>query len=129
MSKMRTLLATLSLSILPLSAAADQSRSDLQLRQFVTCVGQLSAQMEFEWMFDGPRSEQTKAHRDAMIELVQAIMPPNEGRKILHWRITAKQAHFALLTRATFNEDPEDADWAMQMALTRTADCGGLLLS
>jgi len=126
---MRTYLSILSLLFLPLSAAAELSRSDNQLRHFATCVGQLSAQMEYEWMFDGPRSEETQARRNAMIELVQAIMPPDQGREVLHWRIMAKQAHFALLTRGTFNEDPDDAAWAMGLAHSNTADCGGLLLS
>ena len=126
---MRTYLLTLSLVFLPLSAAAEVSRSDNQLREFATCVGQLSAQMEYEWMFDGQGSEITKDRREAMIELVQAIMSPEDGRRVLNWRISAKQAHHSLLTRATFNDDPEDAAWAMQLAQSNAADCGGLLLS
>jgi len=119
----------ISLVALPVSGAAELSGTRNPLQQFSTCVGQLSAQMEFEWLFNGPASEVTEMRRAAMLELVQAVMGEADGPKVLNWRITAKQAQAALLTRATFNEDPEDAAWAMQMAEDQAAFCTGLLLS
>ena len=80
-------------------------------------------------MFDGAASEQTKTRRAAVIDLVEAIMPPERGREVLQWRISAKQAQSALLTRATFNEDDSDAAWARQQADRFERECTGLLLS
>lgn len=126
---MKTLLLSLTLLLQASFAAAYSPRASDQLQVFATCVGQLSAQMEYQWMFDGEGSEITQARREAMIELLSAIMGPEDGRRVLNWRVAAKQAHFALLTRATFNEDESDAQWAMQMAEANAADCGSLLLS
>lgn len=80
-------------------------------------------------MFDGVASEQTKAQRAAVLDLIGAIMDPDHGREVLHWRLSAKLAQSALLTRATFNDDAEDANWARQMATRLTRDCTNLLLS
>jgi hypothetical protein len=85
--------------------------------------------MEYQWMFDGPASETTKAQRAAVLELIDAIMPPGRGPEVLNWRISAKQAQSALLTRATFNDDPNDAKWAAQRAANQLTDCTGFLLS
>ena len=80
-------------------------------------------------MFDGKASEQTKLQRAAVIDLVEAIMPPDRGRDVLHWRISAKLAQSALLTRATFNDNADDAAWARQQATQFERACTGLLLS
>ena len=109
--------------------SADATVSDnAQLVEFATCAGRLSAQMEYQWMFDGPLSEQTEIERAAMIDLVNAIMQPDEGRAVLHWRISAKQAQSALLTRATFNNDAADAAWAARMAAQLARECTALIL-
>lgn len=79
-------------------------------------------------MFDGPRSAQTEVERAAMIDLINAVMQPDEGRAVLHWRITAKHAQSALLTRATFNNDAEDAAWAAGMATQLADECRALIL-
>ncbi|MEY1555980.1 hypothetical protein AB3Y40_10140 [Yoonia sp. R2331] len=85
--------------------------------------------MEHQWMFDGPASDITRQQRAQVLDLMRAVMTPDQGRDVLHWRITAKAAHHALLTRATFNDDPNDATWAANMAATLTADCTAFLLS
>ena len=129
---MRKALQTL-ITLLALSSAqsslAQSIDSHSQLRTFATCAGRLSAVMEYQWMFDGKASEQTKLQRAAVIDLVEAIMPPERGREVLHWRISAKLAQSALLTRATFNEDANDAAWAGQQAKRFERECTGLLLS
>ena len=100
-----------------------------QLHTFATCAGRLSAVMEHQWLFDGPASEQTKQQRAAIIGLIAAIMPPDRGPEVLQWRIAAKVAQSALLTRAIFNADAHDAAWAQQQATRFTRECTGLLLS
>jgi len=112
------------LATTPVRAADDQ-----QLRTFAACAGRLSAVMEYQWMFDGAASERTKAQRAAVLQLVEAIMPNDMGREVLHWRISAKLAQSALLTRATFNDDPSDATWAAHTADRLTRECTSLLLS
>lgn len=131
MGIMRTCILTFSvlLSVLTKEAAASPSAIDGQLRSFATCAGRLSAVMEHQWMFDGAASEQTKAQRAAVIDLISATMDPDEGREVLHWRLVAKHAQSVLLTRATFNDDPADAAWARARAVSLTQDCTGLLLS
>ncbi|MEL7181640.1 MAG: hypothetical protein AAFN63_17750 [Pseudomonadota bacterium] len=129
---MRKALQTL-ITVLALSSAqsslAQSIDSNSQLRTFATCAGRLSAVMEYQWMFDGEASEQTKLQRAAVIDLVEAIMPPDRGRDVLHWRISAKLAQSALLTRATFNDNSDDAAWARQQAAQFERACTGLLLS
>ena len=126
MSGMKTFLVIAALSASPAFAQAESAEN--QLRTFAACAGRLSAVMEYQWMFDGPASDQTKAQRAAVLELIDAIMPPDRGAEVLHWRISAKLAQSALLTRATFNDDPTDATWAEQRAASQLADCTGFLL-
>ena len=126
MSGMKTFLVIAALSASP--AFAQTESADDQLRTFAACAGRLSAVMEYQWMFDGPASDRTKAQRAAVLELIDAIMPPDRGAEVLHWRISAKLAQSALLTRATFNDDPVDAQWAEQRAAGQLADCTGFLL-
>ena len=95
---------------------------------FATCAGRLSALMEHQWMFDGPASEQTALQRAHMIDMLDAVRPPDQGREVLALRIDAKMAQAALLTRATFNDDPHDKSRAMRLALRRVEECTGVLL-
>ncbi len=111
------------------AASGSPGAADSQLRSFAACAGRLSAMMEHQWMFDGAASERTKAQRAAVIELINAIMEPAQGRDVLHWRLMAKHAQSVLLTRATFNDDPDDAAWAETQAVRLTQDCTGFLLS
>ena len=100
-----------------------------QLRTFATCVGRLSAQMEWQWMFDGPGSEETQRQRAGIIELMEALIPPEQGREVLAWRVEAKMAHAYLLTRATFGQDKRAAQRAERLAVRQIGECRSLLLS
>lgn len=133
MSGLKTLLFTIPLALSLLSqgqtARANIDTPERQLRFFATCAGRLSAQMEYQWMFDGLASEITKQRRAMVLDMIAAIIPPDRGREILSWRIDAKMAHSALLTRAKFNSDADDAAWALQMSDRLTGECAALLLS
>jgi len=61
--------------------------------------------------------------------LIAAVIPEGMGRDVLHWRLSAKLAQSALLTRATFNDDASDAIWASRRAELLTRECTSLLLS
>ncbi len=122
-------MTTFCLALGALPASAGSSFETDPLRTFAACAGRLSALMEHQWMFDGDASEITQRQRAQLIELAGAIMAPEQGQQVLAWRINAKAAHHALLTRATFNDDPGDAAWAADMAALQAADCTALLLS
>ncbi|MBR9652041.1 hypothetical protein [Thalassovita aquimarina] len=99
-----------------------------QVRIFATCTGRLSAQMEYQWMFDGPGSEVTETTRAALIDILDAIVPADAGPEVLHWRIEAKAAQAALLDRAVFNSDRDDAQMAQRIARRQIDACRALLL-
>ena len=125
MSKLRTIGFCL-LGFLP---AAPAFAHDDPLQTFASCAGRLSAEMEHQWLMSDPATDRTEAQRASMLSLVEAIMTPDQGRDVLTWRIDAKQAHAVLLTRATFNDDADDAAWALNRAEAYLAACTGLLLS
>ncbi|MFY0632305.1 MAG: hypothetical protein JXQ91_00710 [Vannielia sp.] len=95
--------------------------------QFAACTGRFSALMEHQWLLPDPAVEQTTRRRAAMISLLEAVMPPDTGREVLARRIEAKYAQAVLLTRATFNDDPDDARWAATRAEAAIASCAALL--
>lgn len=119
----------MSFAVLVSLATPSRANDHAQLQTFAACAGRLSAVMEYQWMFDGDASERTKIQRRAVLDLISAIMEPDMGRQVLHWRLTAKQAHNVLLTRATFNQDAGDANWAREQATLYERECTGLLLS
>ena len=79
-------------------------------------------------MFDSDAAAQTEAQRAAVIELLNATMEADQASQVLATRIDAKMAHAALLTRATFNDDPEDAAWAAALAQDQQTTCLSYLL-
>lgn len=93
---------------------------------FATCAGRLSALTEFQWLTDGPASEQTARQRDAMVALAEAAAPPEALPHLITWRINAKAAQTALLQRAAFGSDPEGI--AARRAERLVAACRALLL-
>ncbi len=110
-------------------AHATQDIPDQQLSFFASCAGRLSATMEHQWMFDGPGSETTERQRNAVVDILETMIPKGQGRAVLALRIEAKMAHAALLTRATFSTEPQDAKWALRTAERLTSDCKSFLLS
>ena len=81
----------------PLAARAGTDIPDDPLHFFATCAGRLSALMEHQWLVDGPASEVTKARRAAVLEVVEAMMPPGSETRVMAWRVEAKAAHAMLL--------------------------------
>lgn len=128
-------LKTLVVSVLGLLAVPshaqvfDISAPSDPVRFFAACSGRLSAQMEFQWLMQDPAADQTREHRERMLDLLQAVMPQGAGPDVLTWRINAKMAHAALLTRGTFEGDTEDAAWARASADAALAQCTGMMLS
>ena len=128
MGSLKNILNVLILSAASTSAQAQMSVPSDPLRTFAACAGRLSAQMEFEWMFDGPASETTKARRGEVLEILDSMIPPGETPTVLNWRIEAKIAHASLLARSKFGSDPRFALRAEQLAARNLANCNALLL-
>jgi len=124
---MRTLMCLLLMLGQP--SFAQSSQAEDQLRMFANCAGRLTAQLEHQWLMQSDGSEQTERQRAQMVSLIETIIPDGEGRKVLSWRTDARAAQRALLNRAQFATDPEDAVWATQMAEAYLADCTSFLLS
>ncbi|KAA9007913.1 hypothetical protein [Histidinibacterium aquaticum] len=126
---MKTLLAALLAAlVLAAPARAVPGSPDAQLRFFAVCTGRLSARMEHDWLVQSPRSDRTEAQRAAMAELLRAASPPSRGPEVMGWRIQAKASFAALLSRASFGRDPEDAAWAEARARALLATCESVLL-
>ncbi len=104
--------------------------SDSLVQVFAGCVGRLSAQVEHEWVMQDTRAETTEQVRSNSEAVLQALLTsPDAAQQALNWRIDAKHAQAQLLTRATFNENAEDATWAKRRAKDEIAKCANLLLS
>ena len=97
-------------------------------QRFAVCAGRLSAQLEHQWLLSDPEAEMTERRRRAMVELFDAVGTGQDRARLLAVRIEAKHAHHSLLTRATFNDDPRDAQWAAHHAQLQLDDCASLLL-
>lgn len=110
-------------------AAAFTTSGDQQLTFFATCAGRLSALMEHQWTHDTASVDATTAQRSQMIDLVSAVMPDGEGKRVLLLRVEAKHAQAGLLHRATINRDASDASWAQTRAEALLAECTSVLLS
>lgn len=126
MGVLRSLVVGLLLTHIPGPAAKAES-GDALVRTFATCVGRLSAEMEFRWLVGEPAEDVTR-ERDAALQILDAISPDVPGTRVLSWRIDAKQAQSALLTRTTFNADDLDRAWARRRADAELAHCRALLL-
>lgn len=127
MSRMKTILQA-GLATLLLPSALTAGTSDL-VRQFASCTGRFSAQMEFQWLLGDPAADRTQAERAAMISLLEAVVPPEDRRLALATRIEAKHAQNVLLTRTHFNADSADAAWATERAAVEIGSCRALILS
>lgn len=125
---MGTLIRLLALvALLPLAAQATPEAGEERLRVFATCAGRLSAQLEHHWLMSDP-SEETGERRQTTLDILAAITPPDRETDAMSWRIEAKASFRALLARATFGTDPEDARWATLHAGRLLAPCTDLLL-
>ena len=122
---MKTLVATLVLTAL--SAQTAFSAASYQ-HHFATCAGRLSAQLEHQWLGIGSEAEVTETQRDAMVDLFDAVSEDGDRPRMMAIRINAKQAHKALLRRATFNADTVDAGWAKRRVTAQLRACSSLLL-
>ena len=103
---------------------------------FATCAGRYSAEMEHRWLIGHDAAEITRLveavrltprQLRAMIDLVDAVRTPDQGPRVLAWRVEAKVAQAMLLQRAEFNTDPADAGRARDLARLALSQCRALI--
>ncbi len=58
--------------------------------------------MEFYWIFDGATAERIEVERASVLEILDAMISPNQVSEVLSLRVEAKMAQAALLTQANF---------------------------
>lgn len=95
-------------------------------QRFAQCAGRMSAEMEFQWLVGGS-GDQARLFRNHLEDLLEAVITPGEGPRVLNWRIEAKHAHASLLTRAIFNDDSADAARAARLATQYAQGCRAML--
>lgn len=123
-------LRTIFLAVLWLGAAAAlpaRAGPLPELPQLAACTGRLSALMEHQFLVDGPASETTRRHRDALADILLAVTPAGAEARVMGWRVEAKAAQAALLSQARFGADPGGR--AAFRAERLIAACTGFLLS
>ncbi|MEM9320026.1 MAG: hypothetical protein AAGA70_13630 [Pseudomonadota bacterium] len=115
--------AVLIAALLPAPQAGADTPDD-PLRFFATCAGRLSAELSHRWMFSDPGADDIEVLRIALLDIVEMLTPEDGGREVLSWRIQARTAHSALLSRAVFQND----DWASDRAAAEVAYCASFVL-
>ncbi|WP_299367811.1 hypothetical protein [uncultured Tateyamaria sp.] len=119
-----TILRVLACLCLPCMAQASGDVATI----FAKCTGRLSAELEHAWLMNDTRADALMAQRAQFVAVLDAVMPQDNARSILNTRIEAKLAHSAMLTTATFGNNPKLAKMARAHASLRVRDCQSLLL-
>ncbi|MDV7141955.1 hypothetical protein R3X27_04585 [Tropicimonas sp. TH_r6] len=127
---MKTLLFALLLLLPGQRLSAEQVELPEIAQNFASCAGRLTALMQHQWLLSESGSDQTEAWRATMIDLLDAALPggAQAGREALRYRLAARQAHAALLSRASFNDSRRDAGWAKRRAEAEIAQCQALMI-
>ncbi len=127
MGGLRKFLVAAALASAAPAGAASPPLDPLTL-DFATCAGRLSALMEHQWLLGDPASDTTEAHRAAMVELLDAVMPLGAEATVLSHRLFAKSAMAKLLARAERDVSSGSRHWARSRAEAEIAACEGLML-
>ncbi|MEC7299627.1 hypothetical protein [Pseudooceanicola nitratireducens] len=114
--------------LLALPGATHAAPADLgdPVMIFAGCAGRFSAEMEHSWLI-GRDETAVRGKRLAMIDLVDAALPPGRGPEVLARRIEAKFAQAMLLQRASFSRDAGTASRAQARARAALRQCEALL--
>ncbi|MEM6609865.1 MAG: hypothetical protein AAF689_14965 [Pseudomonadota bacterium] len=114
-------------ALIAATVAAPQVGADTPgdpLRFFADCAGRFSAELSHRWMMSDPTADDIEALRAALLEIVASLTPDGAGREVLNWRLQARTAHSALLSRASFQDD----GWAAERATAHINHCAAFLL-
>ena len=114
--------------LLMIAPSLGRAADDGLLSAFASCTGRFSAELEHAWLTQNEQMDEIERRRSQFVDLLDATLPPDQGRHALNLRIDAKVAHAALLAQATFSKDRQRAQWALQRAESEIAYCRGFLL-
>lgn len=78
---------------------------DTLIREFATCTGRLSAEVEHSWLMHTDEAERKSSLYRNMTALLDAVTASEDARRILAIRIEAKAAHGHLLLQSAFGHD------------------------
>jgi hypothetical protein len=101
---------------------------DALIREFATCTGRLSAEVEHAWLVGDPRVDVKEALRDNMESLLMSIVGPANDVRAMSLRLDAKVAHRGLLFLADFTQDDGAAYRARKQSEAFIAGCTAYLL-
>jgi len=105
------------------------AQAEIDLPQvFAECAGRLSAEMERSWLMSSSDAADYETQRASFQTLLDAVVPQEDKRSVLIYRIEVKIAHASLLTTADFGVDPRRAERARKIAKQHVAACQRLLL-
>ena len=122
------------LALLPgTRAAAIASDRIEQLRIFATCAGRMMALRDHLALFGSDGIDAAEARRAQHIAVLEALTEDarDEGfdpRRALHWRIDARAAQSAVLTRSSFGTTQAARDSATAASDRHIAFCDRLIL-
>lgn len=123
MSSLKTLIV-----LLVLSPMQSQATEGSVASVFAVCAGRFSAELEHAWLMRSEQASEIEHRRRQFVDLLDASVPPERQRSVLHQRIDAKVAHARLLSQAAFSDDPDRSEWAVRRARSEIAYCAGFLL-
>jgi hypothetical protein len=118
---------------LPLWAGTIPASPSARLQIFETCAGRLSAEIAHRWLIDPASADGVAEMRDDFDAVIEAVLPDALAWGLpaampMHWRVSAKATHGALLSTATFGLDPAQAARARKIATAHLAACNGILI-
>lgn len=102
--------------------AAPLPADDPLARQFAYCAGRLSAEAQHH------EDRELYALKEAMQELLAALMSPGSEPAYEELRIAGHVAQSDLLAVSRFSFDPREADRAKSLAAENMRQCRGMLL-
>ena len=107
------------------AASADNSL----MRDFATCTGRLSAEVEHSWLVATAEADRNEAMYNNMASLLAAVTAPEDEVRARSMRIDAKVAHSRLLLQAAFGWDADQRAFAERRARDLLISCSALILA
>ena len=99
------------------------------MRDFATCTGRFSAEVEHAWLVRTIEAERHSQMYDNMSALLDAVTSPDDEISARALLIEAKAAHSRLLLQAAFGWDAERRRIAEKRARFLLLSCTALILA
>ncbi|MEL7026538.1 MAG: hypothetical protein AAGO57_04810 [Pseudomonadota bacterium] len=99
------------------------------MRDFATCTGRLSAEVEHSWLVATVQADRNAVMYANMASLLAAVTAPEDEIRARALRIDAKAAHSQLLLQSAFGWNAEQRQFAERRARELTMSCSALILA